>query len=84
MILALVFQLLENVEELAGNLELVIGVMPHPRLLDVAQFGCDQLLHPVYVIFVVVGNTPRPGRSAHALAVLALRRYSSHQSVIAK
>ena len=35
-VLALALQLLENLEELAGDLELVIGVKP-----GVAQFGCD-------------------------------------------
>ena len=30
-VLALVLQLLENLEELAGDVELVIGVKPHPR-----------------------------------------------------
>ena len=40
-VLALVLQLLENREELAGDLELVIGVNPHPRRVDVARFGCD-------------------------------------------
>ena len=34
-VLALDFQLLENLEELDGNLELVIGVKPHPRHMDV-------------------------------------------------
>ena len=51
--------------------------------MDVTQFGCDQVLHCVHVLFVVVGNTPRPGPSAHELAVLALRGHSSHQNVIA-
>ena len=41
------------------------------------------MLHFVHVLFVVVGNTPRPGPSAHELAVLALLGYSSHQNVIA-
>ena len=39
--------------------------------------------HCVHVLFVVVGNTPRPGPSADELAVLALCGYSSHQNVIA-
>ena len=51
--------------------------------MDVAQFGCEQVLHCVHVLFVVVGNTPRPGPSAHELAVLALPGYSNHQNVIA-
>ena len=36
---------MENLEELGGDLELVIGVKPHPYHVDVAQFGCDQVLH---------------------------------------
>ena len=83
MVLALVLQLLENLEKLAGDLELVIGVKPHPRHVDVAQFGCDQVLHCVHVLFVVVGNKPRSGPSAHELAVLASPGYSSHQNAIA-
>ena len=83
MVIALVLQLLENLEELAGDLELVIGVKPHPRHVDVAQFGCDQVLHCVHVFFVVVSNTPRSGPSAHALAVLTLPGNLSHQNVIA-
>ena len=82
-VLAVVLQLLENLEEFAGDLELVIGVNSHPLRVDVARFGCDQALHCVRVVFVVVGNTPRPGPSAHELAVLALPGYSSHQNVIA-
>ena len=78
MVLALVLQLLENLEKLAGDLELVIGVKPHPRHVDVAQFGCDQVLHCVHVLFVVIGNTPRSGPSVHELAVLALPGYPSH------
>ena len=80
---SLVLQLLENLEELADNLELVIGVKPHPRHVDVAQLGCDQVLQCVHVLFVVDGNTPRSGPSAHELAVLALPGYRSHQNVIA-
>ena len=63
---------MENLEELAGDLELVIRVKPHPRHVDVAQFGCDQVLHCVHVLFIVVGNAPQSGPSAHELAVLAL------------
>ena len=40
-IFALVLQFLGNLEELAGSLELVIGVKPHPRHVDVAQLGGD-------------------------------------------
>ena len=36
----------------------------------------------MFSLFVVVGNTPRSGPSAHELAVLALPEYSSHQNVI--
>ena len=43
-----------NLEELAGDVELVIGVKQHPRHVDVAQFGCDQVLYCVHVFFVVV------------------------------
>ena len=81
-VLTLVFQLLDNVEELAGNLELVIGAKPHPRHIDVAQFARDQVLYRIHVLFVVVGNTPRSGPSAHELAVLALLGHSSHQNVV--
>ena len=45
---------MENLEELASDLELVIGVKPHPYHVDVAQFGCGQVLHCVHVRFVVV------------------------------
>ena len=82
-VLALVFQLLENLEELAGNLELVIGIKTYPRHVDVAQFGCDQVLQCVHVLLVVVGNTPRSGPSAHELTMLALRGYPRHQNVVA-
>ena len=51
--------------------------------MDVEQFGCDQVLQCVHMLFVVVGNTPRSGPSAHELAVLALPAYSSHQNLIA-
>ena len=78
---ALVFQLLENVEELAGDLELVVVVKPDASHMDVAQFGCDQVLHHTHVLFVVVGNTPLSGPSAHGLAVLALPGCTSHQNV---
>ena len=80
-VLALVFQLLENLE-LAGILELVIVVKTHPRHMDVAQFACDQVLHRIHVLFVVIGNTPRSGPSAHELSVLVLLGHSSHQNVI--
>ena len=73
---------MENLEDLAGDLELVIGVKPHPRHVDVAQFGCDQMLHCVHVLFIVVGNTPRSGLSAHEIGVLALPGHSSHQNII--
>ena len=69
---------MENLEELAGHLELVIGVNSHPCHVDVAQFGCDQVLHCVHVIFVAVDNALRSGSSAHEFAVLALPRYSSN------
>ena len=82
-VLALVLQLLENLEELDGDLELVIGVKPHPCHVDVAQFGCDQVLHCVHVLFVVVGNTPRSDPSGHEPAVLAVPGYSIHQNIIA-
>ena len=72
MIFTLVLQLLVNLEELAGDLELVI-----------AQFGCDQELRSVHVLFVVVGNPPRSDPSGAALALLALPGYSSHQNIIA-
>ena len=74
---------MENLEELGGDLELVIGVKPHPYLEDTAQFGCDQLLYCVHVLVVVVGNTPRCVPCVHELAALALRGYSSHQKIIA-
>ena len=82
-VLTLVLQLLENLYELTGDLELVIGVNPRPRRVDIARFGCDQVLQCVHVLFVVAGNTLRPGPSPHELAVLALPGYSSHQTVIA-
>ena len=82
-VLALVFQILEDLEELAGDLELVIGLKPHFRHMDVAQFACDQVLHRIHVLFVVVGNTTRSGPSAHEPAVLALPGHTSHQNVIA-
>ena len=66
------FQLLGNLEELAGDLELVLGVKPHPRHMNVAQFACDQVLHCIRVLFVAVGNTPRSGPIVLALAVFAL------------
>ena len=69
--------------ELAGDLELVIGLKPHPRHVDVTPFGCVYLLRCVHALFVVVGNTRRSGPSADELAVLALPIYSSHQNVIA-
>ena len=59
-VLALVLQLLENFEGLAGDLELVIGVKPHPRHVDVARFGCDQVLHCVHVLVVVVATRHGP------------------------
>ena len=74
---------MENLEDLVGDLELVIGVKPHPRHADIAQFGCDQVLLCVPVLVVVFGNTQRTSPSAHELAVLALPEYSSHQNVIA-
>ena len=40
-VFSLVLQLLENLEEPAGDLELVIGVNPHLLLVDIARFGCD-------------------------------------------
>ena len=83
MVIALVLQLLENFEELVGDPELVIGVKPHPCHVDVAQFSCDQVLHCVHVLFVVVGNTPQSGSRAHELTVFALPGYPSHQNVIA-
>ena len=45
-----------NLEELAGDLELAIGVKPHPRHVNVGQFCCDDVLHCVHVLFVVVDN----------------------------
>ena len=54
-VLALVLQWSENLE-LAGDIELVIGVNPHPRHVDIAQFGCDQVLHCVHLLFVVIGS----------------------------
>ena len=82
-VLTLVFQSLENLE-LDGNLKPIIGVKPHFRHMDVAQFACDQVLqHRIHVLLVVVGNTPRSGPSALELAVLALLGHSSHQNVIA-
>ena len=68
---------------LAGDLELVIGVNPHPRHVDVAQFGCNQVLLCVHVRFDVVGNRPRSGPIAHELAVLGPPGYLSHQNIIA-
>ena len=73
---------MENLEELAGDLELVIGVNPHPHRVDVAQFGCNQVLHCPHVLFVVVGNAPGSGPSAHEPAEHALPGYSSHWNVI--
>ena len=64
MLLALVLQLLEDLEELASDLALIMGVKPHPRHADVAQFGCDQVLHCVHVLFVVVDTTPLSGPGA--------------------
>ena len=40
-VFSLLLQLLENLEEPAGDLELVIGVNPHLLLVDIARFGCD-------------------------------------------
>ena len=73
--------MIENLEELAGDLELVIGVKPHPHRVDIAYFGCDQVLHCVHALFVVVGNTPRSGPRAQELAALALPKHSSNQNV---
>ena len=39
---------MENLDELAGDLELVIGVKLHPHHVDVAQFGGDEVLHSAY------------------------------------
>ena len=72
MVLALVFQLHESLEELAGDLVLIIDVYSHTRHVDVAQFACDQVLHRIHVLLVVVGNTTRSGSSAHELTALAL------------
>ena len=57
---------MENLQELV-DLELVVAIKPHPRHVDVAQFGYDHVLHCIHVLFVVVGNTPWPGPSAHEL-----------------
>ena len=70
----------ETLEELAGELELVIRVKPLPRHVDVAQF--DQVLHCVHVLLVVVGNMLRSGPRAHELAALALPGHSINQNVI--
>ena len=59
-----------NLQELAGDLELVIGVKPHHRHVDVVQFGCDRVLHCVHVLFVVVAYTPRPGPKLMSLRCL--------------
>ena len=59
MVLVLAFPLLEDLQEPAGGLELVVGIKPHPRHMDVAQFACDKVLHRIHVFFVVVGNTSR-------------------------
>ena len=77
------FSINGKLEDLAGDLELVNGVKPHPHRVDVAQFGCDQVLHRIHVLFVVVGDTPRSGPSADELAVLALPGHSNHQNIIA-
>ena len=82
-VLALALQLLGNFEELAVDLELVIGVKLQPRRVDVAQSGCGEVLNFVHVLFVVVGNTSRSDPSGHELAVLALSGYSSRQNIIA-
>ena len=74
--------MLKNLE-LPGDIELVIGVKPNPRHADVVQFGYDQVLNCVHVLFVVVGNTPQSGPSAHELAVFSLPGYSRHTNVIA-
>ena len=79
---ALVFQLLGNLEELAGDLELVIGVKPHSRHVDVTEFACDQVLNRIHVLLHVIGNTPRSGLSAHALAALTQPGHSSHHNVL--
>ena len=44
---------MENLEEFAGDLELVNGVKPHPRHVDVAQFGCDQVLYWMHVLSLI-------------------------------
>ena len=72
---ALGFHLLECLEKLTGGLELVVGVKPHPRHMDVAQFACDHVLHRIHMLFVIVCNTPWSGPSAQELAVLALPRH---------
>ena len=62
--------------ELRGDHELAIGVKPNPRHVDVVQFGYDQVLNCVHVLFVVVGNTPQSGPSAHELAVFSPVSYT--------
>ena len=42
-VLAVIFHLLENLKELASDLELAICVKPHPRHMDVAQFAYDHM-----------------------------------------
>ena len=75
------FSINGKLEDLAGDLELVNGVKPHPHRVDVAQFGCDQVLHCVHALFVVVGNTSRSGPRVQELAALALPEHSIHQNV---
>ena len=53
-VFSVLLQLLENLKEPAGDLELVIGVNPHPIHVDVARFGSDYALHCIHVLFVVV------------------------------
>ena len=41
------------------------------------------MLNCVHVLFVIVGNTPGSGLSAHEIELLALPGFSGHQNVIA-
>ena len=74
---------MRNLEELAHDHELVIGVNPHAHHVDVAQFRCDQVLHCVHVLLAVVGNPPRSGAGALEPGAFALPKHSRHHNVIA-
>lgn len=66
---SLVFHLVENSEEVIGDINLVTYVKPYPRRMDVALLVSDQVPHRAHLLFNVVGSTPRSGPSTYQLAV---------------